>query len=141
MTFINRRKREVAKNPVEWVKYHAAKMGFLLMTRLHARWPAHGAASVLMHHYLANGEPLPDDDAKLAILAGGTVEQWQEVSAIVRSLFHLEGDGLLHQRELDDMLDEASEYLAMKRAAGSAGGRAKAENTKVVPIRKKDQEA
>jgi uncharacterized protein YdaU (DUF1376 family) len=128
----------VAKNPVEWVKYHAARMGFLLTTRLHTQWPAHGAASILIHHYLACGEPLPDDDAKLAVLAGGTVEQWQEVSTVVRTLFHLEDDGLLHQRELDGMLDEAAEYLAIKRAAGSAGGRAKAENSKVVPIRKTD---
>ncbi len=127
----------MAKNPVEWVKYHAARMGFLLSTRLHTQWSAHGAASILMHTYLANGEPLPNDDAKLAVLAGGTVEQWQAVSALVRSLFHLEDDGLLHQRELDDMLNEAAEHLAMKRAAGSAGGRAKAENAKVVPYSQK----
>lgn len=127
----------MAKNPVEWVKYHAARMGFLLTTRLHAQWPAHGAASILIHNYLARGEPLPDDDAELAVLAGGTVEQWREVSAVVRSLFHVEDDGMLHQRELDGMLDEAAEYLAMKRGAGSAGGRAKAENSKVVPIGKK----
>jgi uncharacterized protein YdaU (DUF1376 family) len=129
----------VAKNPVEWVKYHAARMGFLLTTRLHTQWPAHGAASILIHHYLASGKPLPNDDAELAVLAGGTVQQWREVSATVRSLFHVEDDGMLHQRELDDMLDEAAEYLAMKRSAGSSGGRAKAENAKVVPIRKKDQ--
>jgi uncharacterized protein YdaU (DUF1376 family) len=131
----------VAKNPVEWVKYHAARMGFLLSTRLRTQWSAHGAASILIHHYLARGEPLPDDDAKLAVLAGGTLEEWQKVSAIVRSLFHAEADGMLHQRELDGMLDEAAEYLAMKRGAGSAGGRAKAENAKVVPIRKKEQQA
>jgi uncharacterized protein YdaU (DUF1376 family) len=128
----------VAKNPVEWVKYHAARMGFFLTTRLHTQWSAHGAASILFHHYLARGEPLPDDDAKLAVLAGGTVDQWQEVSAMVRSLFHVEDDGMLHQRELDDMLGEAAEYLAMKRTAGSAGGRAKAETAKAGPFRKKD---
>jgi uncharacterized protein YdaU (DUF1376 family) len=96
---IKRRKHEVAKNPVEWVKYHSARMGFLLTTRLQTQWSAHGAASILIHHYLARGEPLPDDEAKLALLAGGTAERWQEVSAIVRSLFHVEDDGMLHQRE------------------------------------------
>jgi uncharacterized protein YdaU (DUF1376 family) len=127
----------VTKNPVEWVKYHAAKMGFMLTTRLHAHWPAHGAASILLHQYLTSGEPLPNDDAELAVLAGGTLEKWQEVSAQVRSLFYVDDDGMLHQRELDDMLNEAADHLAWKRKIGSLGGKATAAANKVVPIHKK----
>jgi uncharacterized protein YdaU (DUF1376 family) len=126
----------VKKNPVEWVKYHAAKMGFMLTTRLHAHWPAHGAASILLHQYLISGEPLPNDDERLAVLASGSLEKWIEVSAQVRSLFYVGDDGKLHQRELDDMLDEAAEYLAWKRHNGSLGGKATAASKKVVLIAK-----
>ncbi len=116
----------MTNNPVEWVKYHAAKMGFMLATRLHGNWAAHGAASILLHQYLSRGEPLPNDDAELAMLACGSAEAWGQVSAQVRSLFYVGDDGRLHQRECDDMLNEAAEYLTRKRHAGGLGGKATA---------------
>ena len=125
----------MTRHPVEWVKYHAAKMGFLLTTRLHGHWPAHGAASILLHQYLANGQPLPDDDEQLALFAGGTPETWKQVSGAVRSLFYLGRDGMLHQQELDNMLAETEEFLTAKRNFGREGGKAKAENERVARLR------
>ena len=128
------------RRPLEWVKYHMAKMGRLLATRLHMDWPAHGAASILFHEYLVTGEPLPDDDQQLAILAGGDLQSWRTVSDRVRSLFYRK-DGKLHQRELDEMLAEAEDYLVMRRNFGRQGGLAKAEGEKVVRMQRRESGA
>jgi len=129
----------MSKRPLEWVKYHMAKMGRLLATRLHMDWAAHGAASILFHEYLVTGEPLPDDDQQLALLAGADLAAWRTVSDRVRSLFYRK-DGKLHQRELDEMLAEAEDYLTMKRVRGHQGGLATAKG-KVVPMRRHEDEA
>ena len=59
----------MSTRPLEWVKYHMAKMGHLLATRLGLDLSAHGAASILFHEYLITGGPLPDDDNELAALS------------------------------------------------------------------------
>jgi uncharacterized protein YdaU (DUF1376 family) len=112
----------------------------MLVTRLGNDLASHGAASLLIHQYLANGQPLPDDDARLAMLASCGEQEWQSVSTNVRKLFYRGEDGKLHQEECDDMLEEAAEFLTMKRNQGSLGGRAKAEARKIVPSKAKEHE-
>jgi uncharacterized protein YdaU (DUF1376 family) len=112
-------------------------MGFVLSSAFQGDYAAHGIGSILIHRYLATNKPLPNDDKELARIAGCTIEQWQNVSRRVRTLFYVADDGLLHQEELDGMLQEAVEFLTMKREFGARGGKATAER-KVVPFAKKE---
>ena len=125
--------------PIEWVKYHMAQMGFVLSSAFQGDYEAHGIGSILLHKYLAKNQALPDDDQKLARLVGCTIEQWEKVSDRVRVLFYRGEDGLLHQEELDAMLNDAVTFLTTQRSRGGSGGRAKAEAHKVLPFKAKEQ--
>jgi uncharacterized protein YdaU (DUF1376 family) len=51
---------------------------------------------------------LPDDDRKLARLARCSLKQWQRIRPAVMAFWKLAGDGLWHQKKLDEVRQTAS---------------------------------
>jgi uncharacterized protein YdaU (DUF1376 family) len=51
---------------------------------------------------------LPDDDRKLARLARCSLKQWQRTGPVVMAFWKLAGDGLWHQKRLDEVRSQAS---------------------------------
>lgn len=97
-----------------------------------------GAYFRLLLKYWASG-PLPDDDVRLALICRLSAEQWATVSEQVRAFFHIQDDGLLHQKRADKERAKATHQkrqathpgLAEKLAeAGRRGGLARAEARK-----------
>ena len=85
----------------------------------------HGAYLLLLMASWRMG-PLPDDDRKLATMAGLSLKAWQPMSATIRAFFSpAEGGGLVQKRLLEER--EKVQSLSQKRAmSGAAGGRNKA---------------
>lgn len=76
---------------------------------------------------------LPDDDARLCVLAGcESREQWDQHSAAVRSLFtpiELDGQKLLSQKKLVEDWERINRVRSARAEAGRKGGSSKSDTT------------
>jgi uncharacterized protein YdaU (DUF1376 family) len=82
----------------------------------------HGAYFLLIMHYWEKG-PLPNDDIRLARIAGVSLKQWSSLREGVISFFvEANAKQLLRHKRIDDELVKA-ENISQKRAlAGAKGG-------------------
>ena len=69
--------------------------------------------------------PLPEDDRRLASIAGCTLKRWRAASVQVLSKFSANGEGLVNGR-LESIRLKTKEKCAARAEAGRAGGLAKA---------------
>lgn len=58
----------------------------------------HGAYLLLIMAYWQRGEALPDDDKKLARIAGLTPANWARIAPVMREFFETLGNSLVHHR-------------------------------------------
>ena len=95
----------------------------------HLTTEQHGAyLLLLMTMWRSDGE-LPNDDRKLARIAGCTGSRWTKIKDDVLAFFDVEGAALTNKR-LKLELEKASEKSIKRAEAGTRGGEAKARKTK-----------
>ena len=86
----------------------------------------HGAYMLLIAFYWTTGQPLPDDDEQLAIVAGVSLSRWRAaLRPRVMSFFRFGVDGWRHKR-IDAELLRASNICNARQANGRVGGLQKA---------------
>ena len=84
----------------------------------------HGAYILLIMHYWSTGG-LPDEDKRLAIIAGLQAKEWAAMKPTIQAFFQ---DGWHHKR-IDTELAKTADKVTKWKQAGRAGGQAKARNT------------
>jgi uncharacterized protein YdaU (DUF1376 family) len=87
----------------------------------------HGAYMLLMIHYWRTGAALPKDDPVLARISRLSLKVWKSIKPTIASLFNNDWS---HSR-LDTELTTYRNKHPARVAAGSAGGRAAAQNRKL----------
>jgi uncharacterized protein YdaU (DUF1376 family) len=65
---------------------------------LHLTLAQDGAYRRLIDHYMTSRQPLPDNDAALARIAGCTLSEWAEIAPIIRPFFKPRNSVLSHKR-------------------------------------------
>jgi uncharacterized protein YdaU (DUF1376 family) len=82
----------------------------------------HGAYTVLLDHYYATGEGLPDDEKSLyRICRAFTDEERQAVTTVVGSFFYVGTDGRRHNKRADQELGKQG-AISQKRAMAGVKG-------------------
>ena len=82
----------------------------------------HGAYLLLIMHYWETG-PLPNDDKRLAKIAGVSLKQWFSLRETVISFFsEANAKQLLRHKRIDDELIKAENITAKRALAGAKGG-------------------
>lgn len=99
-------------------------VGDYLADTRHLSTEEHGAYLLLILHYWRTGG-LPNDDARLARIAGLTPEAWQSSREVMASFF----DGEWRHKRVDFELAEAERLSKAGRAGGLASGKARANRT------------
>lgn len=95
----------------------------------HLTTEQHGAYLLLLMTMWRSDGVLPDDDRKLARIAGCTVSRWSKIKDDVLAFFTPCDGGLTNDR-LKLELEKASEKSIKRAEAGTRGGHAKARKTK-----------
>ena len=82
----------------------------------------HGAYLLLIMHYWETG-PLPNDDRRLAQIAGMPLRRWRTIKATVIEFFQqANAKQLLRHKRIDDELIKAEHITAKRALAGAKGG-------------------
>lgn len=89
----------------------------------HLRAAEHGAYLLLLFHQWSTGE-LPADDDHLSAIARMTKSEWKKAKPILSKFFQ---EGWVHARVVKDLAESKESYEKLA-AAGSKGGKARAEN-------------
>jgi uncharacterized protein YdaU (DUF1376 family) len=76
----------------------------------------HGAYLLLLINYWQSGNPLPDDDRKLAAIAKVTDAEWAAISPAIREFFQAR-DGRLYHKRVEAELKKAREKSQAARDA------------------------
>lgn len=95
----------------------------------HLTTEQHGAYLLLLMTMWRSEGTLPNDDRKLARIAGCTGSRWTKIKDDVLAFFDIEGDALTNKR-LKLELEKASEKSIKRAEAGTRGGKAKALKSK-----------
>ena len=80
-----------------------------------------------------NGQPLPDDDARLARIARCSNQRWtSKLRPVMAELFEINRCGAAgwSQKRLRETFKKVEKKIEVNRASGSLGGRAKSQKTK-----------
>ena len=89
----------------------------------------HGAYLLLIMQYWHTGEPLPDDDGRLALIAACTPERWASLRPTIAGFFRIER-GAWHHKRVGLELARNDRLIAQKRnAANSRHSKAKKRNS------------
>lgn len=88
----------------------------------------HGAYLLLIMTYWQRGEALPDDDKKLARIAGLQGRNWQRVRAEIEQFFEVRDSKWMHQR-IEHQLSVMRSQSRANSLNGKKGGLAKASNS------------
>lgn len=83
-------------------------IGDYLADTSHLSTEEHGAYLLLMFHYWRTG-PLPNNERRLAAIAGLTGDAWSNAWALLKDFFIPSEDGALHHKRIDHELKEAAE--------------------------------
>jgi uncharacterized protein YdaU (DUF1376 family) len=84
----------------------------------------HGAYLLLMMAYWRTGTALPDDDKRLAAICKASPKEWKELRPTLAEFFTV-GDGVWHQKRIEEEYAKAMAFYAKQKANGSKGGRPK----------------
>lgn len=99
----------------------------------HLTTEQHGAyLLLLMTMWRADGR-LPNDDRKLARIAGCTASRWAKICDDVLAFFEVDGDDLTNKRLMFE-LKKASEKSIKRAEAGTKGGEAKSLKNKAADV-------
>lgn len=98
-------------------------IGDFLRDTGHLRAAGSGAYLLLLFHHWSTGS-LPDDDEQLSAIARMTRGEWNKARPIIEKFFQ---PGWVHGRVVEDLADAKDSYDKLA-AAGSKGGKARAEN-------------
>ncbi len=96
----------------------------------HLSTEQHGAYLLLLMAMWRSGGELANDDNMLARICRLSLKKWRAIKPVVAALL-VEQDGKLSQKRLLSELRKAEEKTNRRRAAGRAGGTAKALNSRV----------
>jgi uncharacterized protein YdaU (DUF1376 family) len=98
---------------------------------MHLSLEEHGAyLKLLMITWRNNGQPLPDDDARIARMLGVTPARWRDkLRPSLASFFDL-SEGYWRQNRLEKEWIFTQKLIEKNRANGSKGGRAKSLNNR-----------
>lgn len=80
----------------------------------------HGAYLLLIFDYWSTGQPLPDDDAQLALITRLSAAKWKQVSPVLARFFHV-ADGVWRHKRVDQELAKAQSITDARRAGGKKG--------------------
>jgi uncharacterized protein YdaU (DUF1376 family) len=99
----------------------------------HLTTEQHGAYLLLLMTMWRSDGRLPNDQKKLARIAGCSTSRWAKISSEVLEFFDAGEDGLTNVR-LSRELEKASEKSIKRAVSGSLGGEAKALKTKEAKV-------
>lgn len=77
----------------------------------------HGAYLLLIMNYWQRGEPLPDDDVRLARIARMGPREWKRIRDTLSEFFDVSGGAWLHRRIDSELARVADKSLKSKKAA------------------------
>lgn len=80
----------------------------------------HGAYFLLIKAYWKGKRALPDNDRRLAIVAGLSLAEWQEIRPELASFFTI-ADGLWRHKRIEEELQRVSDRTEQARSAGRTG--------------------
>ena len=83
----------------------------------------------LQLHYWRNHGPLPDDDMRLARLAGMTTEEWEDARPAIAEFFEILNELWMHPG-LDQEFQKALDVSKTRSVIGQQGGKASAKARK-----------
>ena len=78
-------------------------VGDYLADTSHLSTTEHGAYLLLIFAYWRNGGPLPNDDERLARIAGLSLSEWEVAANTIKAFFIVEGVELIHNRIEKDL--------------------------------------
>lgn len=81
----------------------------------------HGVYFLLIKAAWKSGRALPDNDRRLAILAGLSLAEWQEVRPDIAPFFAI-ADGLWRHKRVEEELEKVRGRVEQTRSAGRASG-------------------
>ena len=79
----------------------------------------HGAYLLLIMNYWQRGQPLPDDDRKLARIAGVGPREWKRIRGTISEFFRVDCNNWFHSR-LESELSKLRDKSLKKRNGGLA---------------------
>jgi len=82
----------------------------------------HGVYFLLIKAYWKSGRALPDNDRRLAILAGLSLGEWQKARPDIAAFFAI-GDGLWRHKRVEAELENLRARVELARASGAEGAR------------------
>lgn len=80
----------------------------------------HGAYFLLIKAYWKGKRALPDNDRRLAIVAGLSLAEWQEIRPDIAPFFTI-ADGLWRHKRIEEELRRVSDRTEQARSAGRSG--------------------
>ena len=95
----------------------------------HLTTEQHGAYLLILMAMWRAGGSLPNDEKKLARIAGLTPARWRRISDDVMDFMTVYGDKITQKRLMKE-IKKVNEIASKRRSAGSKGGKAKALKTK-----------
>lgn len=95
----------------------------------HLSTEEHGAYLLILLAMWSAGGRLPNDDLRLARIAGLTPAKWKKIGPVVRSFLTIEGE-FVTQKKLSEIAQKEAEKVQILKSNGSKGGAAKALKTK-----------
>lgn len=98
----------------------------------HLSTEQHGAYFLLLMRIWSAGGSMPDDEARLARLAGVSVKKWRPIWAVLSEFFDM-ADGRITHRRITLELQKAEALRQKRAAAGARGGSRKPNEIKAAP--------
>lgn len=99
----------------------------------HLSTEQHGAYLLLLMSMWRAGGRLPNDDQKLARIAGLSLTKWRRIAGDVMEFFTIVGDEIT-QKRLASEIEKAKEKSQKRAIAGAKGGTAKSQKNKETPV-------
>lgn len=106
-----------AAKPDTWMPLY---WGDYLRDTAHLSAAEHGAYLLMIGHYWTSGQPLPDEEARLARIARMTQREWRASRCVLAEFFTI-ADGVWRHGRVDKELGKATSKTEAKAEAGRLG--------------------
>jgi uncharacterized protein YdaU (DUF1376 family) len=106
---------------------------------MHLSTMEHGAYLLLLMNYWQRGKPLPDDDKKLARIAGLGPREWQRIKPAISEFFEIGCSGWLHKRVETELAHMRA--MSLKKRKGGLARAEQMHSERSAPAQQTDTEA
>ena len=106
---------------------------------MHLTTVEHGAYLLLLMNYWQRGKPLPDDDRKLARIAGLGPREWKRIKPAVSEFFEINCSGWFHKRVESELSHMRA--MSLKKREGGLARAKQMHSERKAPAQQTDTEA